>query len=170
MVIKGGLIAWSEMGDANASIFMPQLVLYRPMFGGFGSAPYSTSVTFTSQAPAEAGVAAKPGFRKRVVPVRHCRTIARRDMVLDSATPRLEVDPETYELRAGPVGSGKTALVGRLSPRLADRLSIAAVTNDIYTREDAGFLIRVGAQTSKHFGSLTHARAGGCGFHREWRR
>jgi hypothetical protein len=119
---------------------------------------------------AEAGVAAKPGFRKHVVPVRHCRTIARRDMVLDSATPRLEVDPETYEVRAGPVGSAKTALVDRLSPRLADRLSIAAVTNDIYTREDAGFLIRVGAQTSKHFGSLTHARAGGCGFHREWRR
>jgi urease alpha subunit len=100
IVIKGGLIAWSVMGDANASIPTPQPVLYRPMFGAFGSAPYSTSVTFTSQAAVDAGVFARLGLRKRAVPVRNCRTIAKRDMVLNNATPRLEVDPETYEVRA----------------------------------------------------------------------
>src|SRR6204780_1008192 len=95
MVIKGGLIAWSVMGDANASIPTPQPVLYRPMFGSFGAAPYSTSVIFTSQAAVDAGVPAKLGLRKRMVPVRNCRTIAKCDMVLNYATPRLEVDPET---------------------------------------------------------------------------
>jgi urease subunit alpha len=100
MVLKGGLIAWSVMGDANASIPTPQPVLYRPMFGAFGSAPYSTSVTFTSQAALDAGVPARLGLRKHVVPVQRCRTIAKRDMVLNNATPRLEVDPETYEVRA----------------------------------------------------------------------
>jgi urease subunit alpha len=100
MVIKGGLIAWSVMGDANASIPTPQPVLYRPMFGAFGAAPYSTSVIFTSQAALDAGVPAKLGLRKRMVPVRNCRTIAKCDMVLNYATPRLEVDPETYEVRA----------------------------------------------------------------------
>jgi urease subunit alpha len=100
IVVKGGLIAWSVMGDANASIPTPQPVLYRPMFGAFGSAPYSTSVTFTSQAALAAGVPAKLGLRKRAVPVQNCRKIAKRDMILNNATPRLEVDPETYEVRA----------------------------------------------------------------------
>jgi urease subunit alpha len=100
MVLKGGLIAWSVMGDANASIPTPQPVLYRPMFGAFGSAPYSTSVTFTSQAAVAAGIPAKLGLRKRAVPVQNCRVIAKRDMVLNNATPRLEVNPETYEVRA----------------------------------------------------------------------
>ncbi|HTA41622.1 MAG TPA: urease subunit alpha [Bryobacteraceae bacterium] len=100
MVIKGGFIAWSVMGDANASIPTPQPVLYRPMFGAFGRAPYSTSVTFTSAAAIEAGVPARLGLRKRNIAVRNCRTIAKRDMVLNNATPRLEVDPETYEVRA----------------------------------------------------------------------
>ena len=70
------------------------------MFGAFGSVPYSTAVTFTSQAAVEAGIPSKLGLRKRAVPVRNCRTIAKRDMILNSATPRLEVDPETYEVRA----------------------------------------------------------------------
>ncbi|MGA2716689.1 MAG: urease subunit alpha [Bryobacteraceae bacterium] len=100
IVIKGGLIAWSVMGDANASIPTPQPVLYRPMFGAFGTAPYSTSVTFTSQAALDAGIPARLGLRKRALAVKQCRTIAKRDMVLNNATPRLEVDPETYEVRA----------------------------------------------------------------------
>jgi len=100
MVIKGGFIAWSVMGDANASIPTPQPVLYRPMFGAFGSVPHSTCVTFTSRAAAEAGLPARLGLRKRAVAVQNCRTIAKRDMVLNNATPRLEVDPETYEVRA----------------------------------------------------------------------
>ena len=100
IVIKGGLIAWSVMGDANASIPTPQPVLYRPMFGAFGAAPYSTSVSFTSRAAIEAGVPARLGLRRRVVAVERCRSISKADMVLNSATPRLEVDPETYEVRA----------------------------------------------------------------------
>jgi urease alpha subunit len=100
IVIKGGFIAWSVMGDANASIPTPQPVLYRPMFGAFGAAPYSTSVTFTSKAAIEAGVFSRLSLRKRAVPVRNCRTIGKRDMVLNHATPRLDVDPETYEVRA----------------------------------------------------------------------
>ena len=100
IVIKGGFIAWSVMGDANASIPTPQPVLYRPMFGAFGAAPYATSVTFTSNAAIEAGVFTRLGLRKRAVPVRNCRAIGKRDMVLNSATPRLDVDPETYEVRA----------------------------------------------------------------------
>jgi urease subunit alpha len=100
MVIKGGFIAWSAMGDANASIPTPQPVLYRPMFAAFGGARHSTAVTFTSRAALEAGVAVKLGLRKRAVAVERCRMIAKRDMVLNNATPRLEVDPETYEVRA----------------------------------------------------------------------
>jgi urease subunit alpha len=100
MVIKGGLIAWSVMGDANASIPTPQPVLYRPMFGAFGAAPYSTSVSFTSRAAIEAGVPARLGLRRRVVAVERCRSISKADMVLNNATPRLEVDPETYEVRS----------------------------------------------------------------------
>jgi urease subunit alpha len=100
IVVKGGLIAWSVMGDSNASIPTPQPVLYRPMFGAFGSAPYSTSVTFTSQAAVAAGIPARLGLRKRAVPVQNCRAISKRDMVLNNATPKLEVDPETYEVRA----------------------------------------------------------------------
>jgi urease subunit alpha len=100
MVIKGGLIAWSVMGDANASIPTPQPVLYRPMFGAFGSAPFSTSVTFTSQAAIDAGIPARLGLRRSTVAVKNCRTITKRDMILNDATPRLEVDAETYEVRA----------------------------------------------------------------------
>jgi urease subunit alpha len=100
IVVKGGLIAWSVMGDSNASIPTPQPVLYRPMFGSFGKAPGSTSITFTSQAALDAGVLSRLGLQKRAVAVRNCRTIAKRDMVLNSATPRLEVDPETYEVHA----------------------------------------------------------------------
>jgi urease subunit alpha len=100
IVVKGGLIAWSVMGDSNASIPTPQPVLYRPMFGSFGRAPGSTSITFTSQAALDAGVLSRLGVQKRAVAVRNCRTIAKRDMVLNNATPRLEVDPETYEVRA----------------------------------------------------------------------
>jgi urease subunit alpha len=98
MVIKGGLIAWSVMGDANASIPTPQPVLYRPMFGSFGAAPQSTSVTFVSRASVQH--VERLGLRKRLVTVENCRKIGKRDMLHNSATPRIEVDPETYEVRA----------------------------------------------------------------------
>jgi urease subunit alpha len=98
MVIKGGFIAWSVMGDANASIPTPQPVIYRPMFGSFGRATASTAVTFVSRASLDAGI--EKLFRKRAVPVRNCRAIGKRDMIHNSATPSIEVDPETYEVRA----------------------------------------------------------------------
>src|SRR6202795_1095607 len=78
MIIKGGFIAWSVMGDANASIPTPQPVLYRPMFGSFGGATVKTAVTFVSQASLEAGIGEK--FRKRAVAVKNCRTIGKKDM------------------------------------------------------------------------------------------
>ncbi len=99
LVLKGGFIAWSAMGDPNASIPTPQPVLYRPMFGGFGLATQSTSLTFVSRAALEAGIAEKLGLRKTVVAVGRCRTLGKADMVHNSATPQIEVDPETYEVR-----------------------------------------------------------------------
>jgi urease subunit alpha len=100
MIVKGGFIAWSVMGDANASIPTPQPVLYRPMFGSFGGATAATSLLFTSQAALEAGIPAQLGLKKMPVAVEHCRTIGKADMKLNDATPVIEVDPETYEVRA----------------------------------------------------------------------
>jgi urease subunit alpha len=98
MVIKSGFIAWSVMGDANASIPTPQPVLYRPMFGSFGAAPQSTGVTFISLASLPH--VEKLGLKKRLVPVQNCRKIGKADMIHNSSTPNIEVDPETYEVRA----------------------------------------------------------------------
>jgi urease subunit alpha len=99
MVVKGGFIAWSAMGDPNASIPTPQPVLYRPMFGSFGAATGPTAITFVSQAALGAGVAEKLGLKKIVKAVRRCRDIGKKDMVHNNATPNIEVDPETYEVR-----------------------------------------------------------------------
>ncbi len=100
MIIKGGFIAWSVMGDANASIPTPQPVLYRPMFGSFGRTRQSTALTFTSKAALDAGIPAKLGLRKRAVAVENCRSIGKKDMIHNSATPKIDVDPETYEVKA----------------------------------------------------------------------
>src|SRR6266852_5304242 len=100
MVIKSGFIAWSVMGDANASIPTPQPVLYRPMFGSFGRATASTSVTFVSRAALEDGIQDKLGLKKTTVAVEHCRTIGKADMRHNNAMPHIDVDPETYEVRA----------------------------------------------------------------------
>jgi urease subunit alpha len=99
MVIKGGFIAWSVMGDPNASIPTPQPVLYRPMFGSFGAATAATSITFISQAALSAGLAQRLGLRKTIAPVRNCRRIKKKDMIHNDTTPNIEVDPETYEVR-----------------------------------------------------------------------
>ena len=100
MVLKSGFIAWSVMGDANASIPTPQPVFYRPMFGAFGRAIASTGLAFLSKVAIEAGVPAKIGLSKRAVAVANCRNIGKKDMIHNSAMPKLEVDPETYEVRA----------------------------------------------------------------------
>jgi len=98
MIVKGGFIAWSAMGDPNASIPTPQPVLYRPMFGAFGGATAATGITFVSQASVKAGVPQKLGLKKIVAPVKNCRKIGKKDMVHNSATPDIHVDPETYEV------------------------------------------------------------------------
>jgi len=99
MVVKGGFIAWSVMGDANASIPTPQPVLYRPMFGSFGAATAATSIAFISQAALAAGLPQKLGLKKMTAAVRNCRRIGKKDMVHNDATPKIDVDPETYEVR-----------------------------------------------------------------------
>ena len=100
LIIKGGFIAWSVMGDANASIPTPQPVIYRPMFGSFGRATAATSVSFMSKAAVAAGVPGQLGLQKRVVAVEKCRAIGKADMVHNAAMPQIEVDPESYEVRA----------------------------------------------------------------------
>lgn len=100
LVVKGGMILRAAMGDPNASIPTPQPVLYRPMFGAFGGAPYENSITFLSKAAAESDLAASLELRKRTVAVRGCRRIGKREMWLNDALPRIEVNPETYEVRA----------------------------------------------------------------------
>ena len=99
MIVKGGFIAWSAMGDANASIPTPQPVMYRPMFGSFGGATAATSFTFVSKASLNAGIAERLGLKKKIAPTRNCRRIGKKDMVHNSATPKIQVDPETYEVR-----------------------------------------------------------------------
>src|SRR5499433_1104889 len=98
MVIKGGFIAGAMMGDGNASIPTPQPVIARPMFGAFGGARQACSVHFVSQAGVQSG--ALSGLTRRFVPVRGCRTVRKRDLVLNDALPRIDVNPETFEVRA----------------------------------------------------------------------
>ncbi len=100
MVIKGGMIAWSQMGDANASIPTPQPVHMRPMFGSFGGAIAATSLTFVSKAAIKAGIPEKIGLAKPAVAVSNTRNLSKRDMKLNDALPSIEVDAETYEVRA----------------------------------------------------------------------
>ena len=98
MVLKSGTIATAIMGDPNASIPTPQPEYYRPMFGAFGRSLTESSVTFVSQALLQKGEAL--GLAKKLLPVSNTRKIGKRSMILNSATPRMEVNPETYEVRA----------------------------------------------------------------------
>jgi urease subunit alpha len=100
MIVKGGMIAAAPMGDPNASIPTPQPVHYRHMFGALGGARAATSVTFASQAAVAAGLRERLGLHKRLVPVRNTRSIRKADLVLNGYRPRIEVDAQTYEVRA----------------------------------------------------------------------
>jgi urease subunit alpha len=100
MVLKCGTIAASVMGDPNASIPTPQPVHYRPMFGAFGRALTASSVTFVSQAGLESDPARRLGLSRPLIPVRGIRGIGKKDMSHNDLTPKIEVDPETYEVRA----------------------------------------------------------------------
>jgi urease subunit alpha len=100
LIIKGGLIAAAPMGDPNASIPTPQPVHYRPMFGALGRAIGRTSVTFVSRAALEAGVGRRLRLERRLVAVKGCRTLKKADMIHNNLTPKIEVDAQTYEVRA----------------------------------------------------------------------
>ena len=99
MVIKGGAIAWALMGDPNASIPTVEPMLYRPMFGAHPSVIESTCITFVSEAAHASGIASRLDLGRLVEPVRGTRTLGKRDMVRNDALPRIEVNPETYEVR-----------------------------------------------------------------------
>ncbi|MEM6810788.1 MAG: urease subunit alpha, partial [Pseudomonadota bacterium] len=100
LVLKMGSIVAAPMGDPNASIPTPQPVHYRPMFGAFGGALANSAVTFLSQAAHEGGLREFLGLEKTTLPVEDTRSIGKADMVLNDALPEIEVDPETYEVRA----------------------------------------------------------------------
>jgi urease subunit alpha len=101
MIIKGGMIAAVPMGDPNASIPTPQPVHYRPMFAAFGKALHTTALTFVSQASLERGLAHELGVDKKLVAVENTRGgITKKHMIHNDATPRIEINAETYEVRA----------------------------------------------------------------------
>ena len=100
MIIKGGMITAAAMGDPNASIPTPQPVHYRPMFGAFGQAPSQTCVSFVSRHSADSDVGGRLGLNKPVVAVENCRNIRKQDMIHNQYLPEMEVDPQTYEVRA----------------------------------------------------------------------
>tara|TARA_R110002110_G_scaffold415612_1_gene651490 strand:- start:46234 stop:47943 length:1710 start_codon:yes stop_codon:yes gene_type:complete len=100
LIVKAGTIAGAAMGDPNASIPTPQPVHYRPMFGSFGASQTAGAVTFVSAAAARTDMAAQLGLSRDLVAVSGTRTVTKKDMILNDATPKMEVDPETYEVRA----------------------------------------------------------------------
>lgn len=120
LIVKGGFIAYSLMGDPNASIPTTEPVYYRPMFGALGSAKHSTSLTFTSKLALDGGLASKLGTKKKLVPVKNCRAIGKKDMLYNDLTPDIDVNPETYEVRV----DGKLATVNP-----AHKLSLARLYN-----------------------------------------
>ena len=120
LIIKGGMIAYSLMGDPNASIPPAEPVSYRPMFGSMGGAKYSTSVTFTSQLAIDHGLSSKIKIGKKLVPVKNCRNISKKDMIYNNSTPKIEINPETYEVRV----DGKIITVDP-----ADTVSLARLYN-----------------------------------------
>lgn len=100
MVLLGGSIVMAQMGDPNASIPTPQPVYSRPMFGAFGRAVENAAVTFVSAAAQDAGIGQNLGLAKQTVAVQNTRNIGKKDLLLNTATPVMEVNPETYEVRA----------------------------------------------------------------------
>jgi urease subunit alpha len=99
VVVKGGVIGWAAMGDANASIPTPQPVLPRPMFGAYGVTPATTSLHFVAQAAIDDGLADRLAVRRRLAPVRNTRSLRKADLPENAALPRIEVDPDTFAVR-----------------------------------------------------------------------
>ena len=99
LIIKGGMINASRMGDANASIPTPQPVLYRHMFGAHGKALYATCASFVSKISLEKNIVQRYGLQKIILPVKNCRNISKKDLIHNDATPQIDVDPENYEVK-----------------------------------------------------------------------
>jgi urease subunit alpha len=99
LVVKGGTIAYAQMGDPNASIPTPQPVMGRPMFGAYGRSLYESSITFVSEAAFAGQIQQRFQLQKKIMPVRNCRAITKKDMIHNDATPRIDVNPETYEVK-----------------------------------------------------------------------
>ena len=100
LILKGGAIASSLMGDPNASIPTPQPVHYRPMFASYGGSRHATCLTFISQAAADAGVPAALGLKKQIAVVKGCRDVQKTDLIHNGYLPEIEVDPQTYQVKA----------------------------------------------------------------------
>jgi urease subunit alpha len=120
MVVKGGFIAYSLMGDPNASIPTPEPVYYRPMFGALGRAKYSISFTFSSKLAIKNAIAKKLGLQKKLLPVKNCRKISKMDMLYNNLVPRIKIDSETYEVKV----DGKLATTPP-----SEKLSLARLYN-----------------------------------------
>lgn len=120
MIIKGGMITAAKMGDPNASIPTPQPVFYRHMFGADGKAKYTGCITFVSKAAWENGIQEKLHLEKKILPVHGCRTISKKDMVLNNATPHIDVDPETYAVHVDGI---------HLVSKPAEKLALAQLYN-----------------------------------------
>jgi urease subunit alpha len=99
LVIKGGMIAYAQMGDANASIPTPQPMLPRPMFGAYGVVPAQTSVAFVAPAAIDAMLGDRIGVKRAFAPVANTRSVGKADMPLNDALPRIEVEPDTFVVR-----------------------------------------------------------------------
>jgi urease subunit alpha len=99
MIVKGGMIIAARMGDPNASIPTPQPVVYRHMFGAYGKALHGTCATFVSQLSLEKNIVQGYGLHKMVLPVKNCRSIGKKDLIHNDATPLIEVNPENYEVK-----------------------------------------------------------------------
>ena len=99
LIYKAGVVVHARMGDANASIPTPQPVIYRNMYGAFGNALAKTNFNFVSKASMDSGNIQKLGLKRTSLPVKGCRTINKKDMVHNSATPKIDINPETYEVR-----------------------------------------------------------------------
>ncbi len=120
IIVKGGFIAYSLMGDPNASIPTTEPVLYRPMFGSLGETKRFTSVTFTSKLALDNGLEVKVTSKKKLVPVKNCRKIGKKDMLYNDLTPQIEINPETYEVKV----DGDIATIDP-----ADKISMARLYN-----------------------------------------
>ncbi|MEO6329778.1 MAG: urease subunit alpha [Ginsengibacter sp.] len=99
MIIKGGMIIASKMGDPNASIPTPQPVMYRHMFGAYGRALYKTCITFVSKSSIEKNIIQEYNLQKIIFPVKNCRNISKKDLIHNDATPQIEVNPENYDVK-----------------------------------------------------------------------